>query len=271
MVKIFVASFNRASDGAISKLVKKLKKESMYTNYYEEADYILAVGDRKETHDFVLERFRENKKIIHLWAGEISKFETHDDVYRHSMTLMSCLQLCTNNEAFNRVRKLCLAVGKEFNAEVVGNVMLDNLDEIDESLVPNHTYDLVLYNPPTTGTEIDVINEIGNIHRIRENFAREFGCYPYIWLDSNGDMYSELIDKYVTHRNIPRHQFLGLLKNCNRFITNSSCSYYEAPFIMKNKNNIIHIGVRNAERESKTSNMSIPNASENIMQILRKL
>ena len=61
MVKIFVASFNRASDGAISKLIEKMKKENLWTNDYGKADYILAVGDRRETFDFVLERYRENK------------------------------------------------------------------------------------------------------------------------------------------------------------------------------------------------------------------
>ena len=105
-MKIFVASFNRASDGAISLLVKKMKKEKMWTDNYKTADYILAVGDRKETFDFVLERFKENKKIIHLWAGEISQ-GTHDEFYRHSITMMSCMQLCTNPEAKNRVLQLC--------------------------------------------------------------------------------------------------------------------------------------------------------------------
>ena len=40
MVKIFVASFHRASDGAISKLVQKMKDEDIWTNNHKEADYI---------------------------------------------------------------------------------------------------------------------------------------------------------------------------------------------------------------------------------------
>ena len=67
-MKYFVASFNRASDGAISKLVTRMRKDDIYTSNVNEADYVLAVGDRSETYDFVLKQFRENKPIIHLWA-----------------------------------------------------------------------------------------------------------------------------------------------------------------------------------------------------------
>ncbi|MBU0777557.1 hypothetical protein KKF82_04805, partial [Patescibacteria group bacterium] len=82
MVKILVASFNRASDGALEKLVKKMKRKKIWTDDENEADYILACGDRTETFDFVLKMFRMNKKIIHLWAGELTHAEDEDEVYR---------------------------------------------------------------------------------------------------------------------------------------------------------------------------------------------
>ena len=120
MIKIYIASFNRASNGAISKLVDKMKKENMLADFPDEADYILAVGDRIETYDFVLKQFRLGKKIIHLWAGE-STTNTQDDVYRHSMTLMSCIQLCTNDESKEIVKNLCKSVGKMYFAFTIGN------------------------------------------------------------------------------------------------------------------------------------------------------
>ena len=88
MVKIFVASFHRASDGALSYLIKRLEEEDMLTYSCDDADYILAVGDREETYDFVLEKYKEDMRIIHLWAGEISDWECDNDFYRHSITLM---------------------------------------------------------------------------------------------------------------------------------------------------------------------------------------
>lgn len=261
MVKIFVASFNRASDGALSKLIQKMKDENFYTEDYKEADYILAVGDRKETFDFVLERYRENKKIIHLWAGEISQ-GTHDEVYRHAMTLMSDIQLCTNNEAKQRVKNLCMSVDKKYFVVTVGNVMLDNM-EIDESIVPPRKYDLILYNPPTRLSKGKIKMELNEIDEIKEP--------EYICIEPNGDNNSNLVaEEFLINDTFPRSQFLGLLKNCNRFITNSSSAYYEAPFLI-DEEKIIIIGERNKERESKYGDMSIPNASNNIIKLFRGL
>lgn len=260
-MKIFVASFNRASSGALSLLIKKLEKERMLAREYSEADYILAVGDRIETYNFIMDRYRENKKIIHLWAGEISQ-ALHDEVYRPAMTLMSMLQLCTNENAKKRVELLCKAVDKKSNVYVVGNVMLDNL-KIDESKVPKEEYDLVLYNPPTTINKEELKKEIEQVKNLLTN-------RKYFWIVPNGDFGSDLIIPYINTKNLPRPQFLGLLKNCRRFISNSSCIFYEAQFLLKNKQ-IIHIGKRNKERESKYTDMKIKNASDNIIRILKEV
>ena len=236
MLKIFIVSFSRASEGALSKLKKEMGE--MLTTSLEEADYILAVGDRKETFDFVLGQWREGKKILHLWAGE-GNTNTKDDVYRNAMTLMSEIQLCTNYEAVKVVELLCLAAKKHPCCEIVGNVMMDNL-EIDESLVPKENYDLFLINKP-------------------------YGKgYPYIIKEGEGD------DNVLLWKNLSRPKFLGLLKNCKRFMTNSSCEYYEAPLFLKPEQ-IIHIGERNKERGSKYADMKIKNATKNIIKALQSL
>lgn len=258
-MKIFVASFNRASDGAISKLVERMKEEDMYTHTCYDADYIMAVGDRTETFDFVLREFRAGKPIIHLWSGEISQ-GTEDEVYRHAMTIMSKLQLCTNIQAEHCVRNLCKAIGKESNAHVIGNVMLDNM-VVDEFDIPEKPYNLVLYNPPTLYTEKEVGDEVSYVDDISSGIDR-------IWVEPNGDKFSYLILDFVTHKSMPRAKFLGLIKNCEEFITNSSCAYYEAPFLMC-EDDIIMVGERNRDRNSKVG-MDIPNATENIISILRK-
>lgn len=256
-MKIYLASFNRASTGAISLLREKLDT----TENHEEADYIMAVGDRKETFDFVLERFRENKKIIHLWAGEISQ-GTHDEVYRHAMTLMSVMQLCTNETAKERVEALCSAVAKTPNAVVVGNIMLDNL-QVDESAAPQEEYDLVLYNPPTSLSPDGIRSEV-------EQVVEMVRGGKFIWVEPNGDPGSDLVKQYVTIKSLPRPAFLGLMKNCRRFISNSSCLSYEAPFLLPPEK-IVAVGARNEERESRYSDMTITNASENVRQALQKL
>jgi len=263
-MKFYLATFNRATDGTLSKLKEKLKEKDMFTENYKFADYIIAVADRTETYDFIVKRFKENRKIIHLFAGERSCFATHDDVWRHSMTLMSDIQLCVNGSAFNRVTKLCNAVDKQPNAHIVGNVYLDSI-EINEKRVPNYPYNLVLYNPPTRHG-LDLVKE--EIKQIKELLQKN--KIDYIWIEPNGDLYSEYVSQYVTHFTLPRPEFLGLMKNCEHFITNSSCQYFEGKHLLKPKQ-IISIGKRNIERESKYSDMDIPNASDNIIKVLEEL
>ena len=263
-MKIYVASFNRASDGAISKLRDKLISEDMITQRYSEADYILAVGDRSETFDFCLQAFRDNIPIIHLWAGEISQ-GTHDEVYRHAITLMSDIQLCTNKTAAKRVKDLCSSVDKFYKVFIVGNVMLDNMDTFmskSMSEIPETEYDVVLYNPPTRVPASVVIKELQEINDMLDK--------PYVWIESNGDMYSDLVNKFVNTKTLDRDIFLWHLYHCDRFITNSSCAYYEGQFLV-DKDKLIMIGERNKNRESKYGDMTGKNASENIMSILRKL
>lgn len=266
MSKIYLASFNRASDGAISKLKQKMIDNDLYTDDYKTADYILAVGDRKETLHFVIDRFAEKKKIIHLWAGEVSQ-GTHDEIWRSFITQMSMMQLCTNREAQFNVIKGVLPF--HMDCRVIGNIMLDNL-EIAEKGAIDYKYILVLYNPPTTTNTLE--SELIEIHSKIKQLSEGKDDLKIIWLPPNGDAGSDIIMKFVSAKeSAPRSIFLRLLKDCEYFITNSSCQYYEAPFVMNNPKNIIQIGIRNSNRESKYSNMSIPNASDNVIKILKEL
>lgn len=259
--KIYIASFSRSSNGAIETLRNELKKKGMLTESLDDAKYVLAVGDRIETFNFVLQQWVNGKHIIHLWAGEVSQ-GTYDEVFRHSITLMSDLQLCTNQAAKTVVGKICKATGKKPNARIIGNVMLDNM-EIDESILDEKlskgNYDLVLYNPclETMTEDLKTIND-----------QIIFDEKPYIWIRPNMDKGAEKITQ-ANSTTLPRKKFLALMKNCHNFITNSSCAYYEAPFLLEPEH-IIKIGLRNQDRNS-TSGMDKKNATRNIIKEIRKL
>jgi UDP-N-acetylglucosamine 2-epimerase len=262
--KIFVASFNRASDGALSKLVQRMKDEGLWTGDCSEAGYIIAPGDRQETLHFVIDRYAENKSIIHLWAGEVSQ-GTHDETWRWFITEMSMMQLCTNKEAMRNVKSI---LGKRANAFVVGNIMFDNLD-VDESLVPDESYDVVLYNPSTLLDRADIQCEVTDIVNMVYGCSSE-PLHKCFWIEPNGDSGSDLVVPYVTHMSLPRPQFLGLVKNCSRFITNSSSMFYEAQFLGM-KGMVVSAGVRNIDRQSKYTRMDIPGATERVIELLKGL
>jgi UDP-N-acetylglucosamine 2-epimerase len=265
VVALFIASFNRASNGAVAMLEQELKKKGMIVNLPEYATHILAVGDRTETYDCVLEQYRKNIPIIHLWAGESDAlWSTHDEVYRHSMTLMSFMQLCTNEESKKRVEALCKSVGKEPNAYVIGNVMLDDMT-LDESELPKSKYILVLYNPIPT-SENETRKDLNSI----QTFLQKNNDYKVIWIEPNGDKNSDMIMPFVTHKSFPRKKFLALIKHCSFFVTNSSCQYYEAPFLIE-KLKIFPVGKRNVNRTSKDADMGMVGAKDRIIDLLEKI
>jgi len=251
LAKFCIASFHRASDGALSKLIDLIEPVPP-----EEAHYIIVPGDRKETFEFALDWYSK-KPLIHLWAGEISQ-GTHDEIYRWAITNMSMMQLCTTDDAADRVKMFCKAIGKDHDVRVVGNVMRDNL--------PVFGYDLVLYNPPTTLPREMVEQEVKYILDILEHSPYK----TYFWHPPNGDMHTDLVEPYVNAKGLSREHFLNHLKHCTRFISNSSCIDYEARGIIPD-DRIIRIGERNSRRSSQNENMEIPNATENIMNVLKEL
>jgi len=264
MKTFYLASRNRASDGAISHLKSELKKRGMLGSVGS-SDYIIAVGDRTETFDMVLRQWRYGLPIIHLWAGEsCSDWSTEDEVYRTSMTLMSMMQLCTNETAKKRVEAICNATNKKPNAHVIGNVMMDDLS-VDESKIPKEPYILVLYNPPTLLGKEEIRKDLKQIMTFidKQNLL-------HLWIEPNGDRGSPFVSSYVTNKSLPRKQFLGLLKNCKYFVTNSSSQFYEAPFFLK-PDQIIPVGSRNKARESKDAEMKLPGATKRVVELLKTL
>ena len=255
MKKIFVASFNRASDGAVSLLKTKIAAAGMGECGVERSDYILACGDRKETFEFCLLWYGKIP-IIHLWAGEVSQ-GTHDEIFRWAITHMSMMQLCTNEEAKKRVDDFFWGFGQKmpnYNAHIVGNVMLDNMLPLE--------YDVVLYNPPTLYRDKLIEDEC--------NAICEMLGETYFWIAPNGDEGSGVVAGYVNTPNLARPQFLSLVSNCRTFISNSSCIDYEIKHMLKPEQ-IVRVGERNKARESMTSDMTIPNATENIIEKLKEL
>ena len=276
-MKYFLVSFSRSSNGAISLLKEKMEKLGMITYDLEDADYVIAVGDRWETYDFTFHCWQAGKKIIHLWAGECTP-GCDDEIHRHAITLMSDVQLCTNEHAKKRVEDLCKIGGKTPNATVIGNVMMENLvfDDrvLGEAGLEDKKYDVILYNPFRGHIEEDIRQVLrilmeGEVEDIKGDKDSGFKV-PFIWLRPNTDRGYEYILKYANSPSQSRPRFLSLVKHCRKFITNSSCAYYEAPFLI-DKKQIIQIGLRNAERESKIARMDIPHASDNIIRSLQEL
>lgn len=239
-------------------------------------DLVLICGDRSEMLASATAAFHCNIRIVHYGSGITNTIATYDDISRHNIALMANLCLCEDRKSAFTTFNLRQTIGKidpnhcncgcrhdENNIHVVENLYLEGLETIDESLVPEEPYDLVLINPETLNkSTIEIYNKADLI--TKEYYRKS------IWVPNNPDQYEKLIGKInFDYDNVPRPQFLGLMKHCERFITNSSAAYYEAPAFLRPEQ-IILVGERNKGRSTPTEWKQDYKTSDRILEIIKE-
>lgn len=216
--------------------------------------------DRDEIVYVAAHAFHENIIVAHFHSGNVGS-GVSDEMNRRAISCFSHILLCNSPEDKKNLVKLG---EEEFRCYIIGSTAFNHV-EIDESLCPDEPYDLVLLHP-------DPISEEQTYKDLAETLAK-VGLQQnnIIWLKPNKDRNSYIIEHFLFELsnlkntpkwhhpifkrknisifdNLPRPQFLGLLKNCSRAIGNSSSFIYEVPFLNK-KAEIIMIGKRNTERQ----------------------
>lgn len=262
----------------------RLQYNDFYNAYYEvdkfilqfNPDIALLFGDRIEMCGAAAACFHNNVPIAQVYAGVGCNQALLDDINRHVITLYSDIQFCESDSAAKRVENLLTAIGKKPNWYVVGITHLDDIT-ISEKYVPKVPYDLVVYNPVTAYNKLKNINIMAEeLNQIKE-LIRNSGLVYFIGPNPDpgayfiNNYYEELIKLKITADsaylpNVERPEFLGLLKNCSRFIGNSSAAIYEAPHFLKPEQ-IIHIGERNRDRDKGLFEIG---ASGRIIEVLKK-
>jgi len=235
-------------------------KANNYIGIYdqEKPRILLATGDRVEMCAAACAAFHNKIPIAHFYAGIVNDpITTFDDVDRHCITLWSDIQFCESEEAHQRTCYLLASVGlqKKLNSHVVGVSHLDDVNfdtsliycdkiNIDETLCPREP-DSITRSFPMVPYDLLLLNK--EIYSY--NFAGYSKCLDrmQIQIGGNPDGIVEPQEGAIYYENLPRAQFLGLLKNCQRFITNSSCAIYEAPHFIKPEQ-IVWVGDRNRNR-----------------------
>lgn len=292
-MRVLVPTGCRSDAGLIQPVIKRLKEKgvdiklaSLDPNNFllsyktireivesagEAFDIALICGDRVEMCGAAAACFHSHIPIAHMYAGTGTNISTFDDINRHVMTLWSDIQFCESDIAAKRVENLFSAIGKKPDWHVVGITHMDDIDmdNLDTTLVFEKPYDLILYNPITYGSG-RTLKMYEEVRSVRSAIAALDGT-KLIAISPNpdDDGYVESLLKAYAHRyysTTPRDWFLGLLKNCQRFITNSSTAIYEAPYFLK-PDQIIHIGERNRDRDK---GPFMTGASQRIVEVLQR-
>lgn len=295
-MKVLIPVGCRSDEGLSSPVVKRLSEKHIPTTVLHlepgrycqsycmtEAHIIgdsrpniaLIFGDRIEMTAAAAACFNNNVPIAHVYAGVNNNIATLDDINRHIITAWSDIQLCESKKAAETVYDLLLTIGKDTtNIHIVGITHLDDL-EVSEAIVPDVPYDLVLFNPVTYGKDLKQTIRDGMIT------IHQFTGRHMVFLTPNPDAGREHILDFLTAMKgtaksingdytirpvLDRPEFMGLLKNCQRFITNSSAAIYEAPHFLKPRQ-IIQIGERNRNRDRGPFETG---ASDRIVEVLKK-
>lgn len=282
---------NRAEKGILEPVIKKVDQSKKfnatkvdlmmipisvkeygmtYTHTYKlleenQPDLCFCSFDRPEMIFVALASFYQGIPVAQMHAGDISQHGSWDDFTRHAISVYASIHFCNGMPSYYRVLALLHVVGKEAtHVYEVGSTAFDDI-EIDESTCPTEPYDLVVYNPPTRRRDL-IPSEVNKIADMLDKKT--------VWIEPNGDLGSAIIKATTLVRDIKlaptvkRPQFLGLMKNAERFIGNSSSLFKEAPAFLK-PHQLIHVGVRNAGREKLTKIRK--GGSARIVKILEEL
>jgi UDP-N-acetylglucosamine 2-epimerase (non-hydrolysing)/GDP/UDP-N,N'-diacetylbacillosamine 2-epimerase (hydrolysing) len=195
-----------------------------------------------------------NIPVAHIHGGDVSG--TIDELIRHATTKFSHIHFPASRLSAERIARMGEELWRIFMFGAPGADEIKNAELLDEEtlyrkyrLGPGERFILVMQHPVTT--EGDVRHEISaTIAAIQELEMRTLIIYPNV--DAGGRI---IIDAYQTlaaaryvdmYKNVPRQDYLSLLKHAVCMVGNSSSGIIEAPYF---KLPVVNLGSRQRNRE----------------------
>lgn len=220
-------------------------------------DFLLVLGDREEAITTALVGAYMNIPTAHLCGGDRA-IGNVDDQVRHAVTKLAHIHFVTNNESASRVAGMGEQAFRIFN---VGNPGLDRLVEIpslDSNQLSNRLNFLIEDKEPLILLIQHVISSETNeaykqmretLEAIQELKIKTILTYPN---SDPGDQQIICAIKEFDHlpflhvaKNIPRLEFVNLMRRASCMLGNSSSGILEAPLL---KIPVINIGNRQRGR-----------------------
>ncbi len=242
-------------------------------------DILLVLGDREEAMSTALVGAYMNIPVAHIAGGD-RVIGNVDDQIRHAVTKLAHLHFVTNHESKDRVLRL----GEQpFRVFDVGNPGLDRLlevpvisaDEISRRLgfLIGEGEPFVMLIQHVISTEIDQAYEQmkASLEAVREMGIKTVVSYPNS--DAGGQQLIRAIREYESlpflhaARNIPRLEFVNLMRRACCLLGNSSAGILEAPLL---KLPVINVGNRQRGRLHAENVQFVPHDKDQIMQAVRR-
>lgn len=206
-------------------------------------DLLLILGDREEAISTALVGSYMNIPIVHICGGD-RVVGNVDDQIRHAVSKLSHLHFVSNSESYDRLIKMG---EEEFRVCNVGNPGLDRirslphltLEQISKNLSINllESQPLILLIQHVISTESESGEEqmLQTMTAIEEMGIQTVMSYPNSDPGSNQIIKTINQYKHLNHlhviENIPRLEFINIMRNASCMIGNSSAGIMEAPFL----------------------------------------
>ena len=222
-----------------------------------EPDFLMVLGDREEAMTTALAGAYLDIPVAHLCGGDRA-IGNVDDQVRHAVSKLAHLHLVSNAESYERVLRL----GEQpFRVHNVGNPGLDRLldvpvlsdDELGESMgfPVDSSKPLLLLIQHVISSESEQGYE--QMRCTMEAVKRlEYPCIlSYPNTDAGSHDIIRAIDEYAelpflwTARNIPRLEFVNIMRRASCMLGNSSAGILEAPIL---KLPVVNVGNRQKGR-----------------------
>jgi UDP-hydrolysing UDP-N-acetyl-D-glucosamine 2-epimerase len=200
-------------------------------------DIILLAGDRGEQLMGAIAGGHMSIPVAHIQAGELSG--NIDGIVRHSITKLAHIHFAANQEFADRVLKMGEQSFRVFNTgapqlDELVNGEFTNQETLRKKYHLNSNGKLVLaVQHPVTEEESDAGSQIKETLKAIAQTG-----WPAILIYPNADAGSELLraelnDNRATQirmvRNLPREDYLGLMRIASVMVGNSSSAILEAP------------------------------------------
>ncbi len=220
-------------------------------------DWVVLAGDRGEMFMASVISAYMNIPIAHIQAGELSG--NIDGQARHAIGKFAHLHFASNIDAAKRLEKLG---EQKFRIQNLGAPQLDDMQNTQKILIAQKklekkfveiskiNYALCIFHPV-----VEEYQRTKKNYSILHNFLKKHVKFR-IWISPNSDSGSNIIkDSFNKLRdsndllidNLPRFEYISLLKNCDFIIGNSSSGIIESASFKKP---CINIGRRQKNRFS---------------------
>lgn len=242
-------------------------------------DILLVLGDREEAMTTALVGAYMNIPVAHIAGGD-RVVGNVDDQIRHAVTKLAHLHFVTNPESKARILRL----GEQpFRVFDVGNPGLDRLLEIPVidtaelsrrlgfALTDGEPIMMLIQHVISTEIEQAYEQMKASLEAVRELGIKTILSYPNS--DAGGQQMIRAIREFdslpflYTAKNIPRLEFVNLMRRASCLLGNSSAGILEAPLL---KLPAINVGNRQRGRLHAENVQFVPHDKDRIVEAVQR-